>query len=58
MKRLGEEAMVAIRSIRQDTRKEIAARRRGTERAVQEATDGAVGEVERLVKAEMSEIGP
>jgi ribosome recycling factor len=34
-KKLGEEAKVAVRSIRQDARKQIAARGRGSERAVQ-----------------------
>ena len=57
VKRLGEEAKVAVRAIRQDARKEIAARGRGSERAVQEATDAAVAEVERLVKAKTKELG-
>jgi ribosome recycling factor len=58
VKKLGEEAKVAIRSIRQDARKQIAAKGRGSERAVQEATDEAVAEVDRLVKAKLAEIGP
>jgi ribosome recycling factor len=57
VKKLGEEAKVAVRSIRQDARKEIAARGRGSERAVQEATDAAVAEVERLVKAKLDGFG-
>src|SRR3954469_12049794 len=57
VKKLGEEAKVAVRAIRQDARKQIAARGRGSERAVQEATDAAVGEIERLVKAKMAELG-
>lgn len=57
VKKLGEEAKVAVRSVRQDARKEIAARGRGSERAVQEATDGAVEEIEHLVKAKLVEIG-
>jgi ribosome recycling factor len=57
VKRLGEEAKVAVRAIRQDARKEIAARGRGSERAVQEATDAAVAEVERRVKAKTKELG-
>ncbi len=56
VKKLGEEAKVAVRSIRQDARKEIAARGRGSERAVQEATDAAVAEVERLVSAKVKEL--
>ena len=57
VKRLGEEAKVAVRMIRQEARKQIAARGRGSERAVQEATDAAVGEIERLVKAKTDELG-
>ena len=57
VKKLGEEAKVAVRAVRQDARKQIAARGRGSERAVQEATDAAVEEIERLVKAKMSELG-
>jgi ribosome recycling factor len=56
VKALGEEAKVAVRSIRQGARKEIAARGRGSERAVQEATDAAVAEIERLVKAKTAEL--
>ena len=57
VKKLGEEAKVAVRAIRQDARKQIAARGRGSERAVQEATDAAVAEIERLVKAKIKELG-
>jgi ribosome recycling factor len=57
VKTLGEEAKVAVRSARQDARKQIAARGRGSERAVQEATDGAVAEIERLVKAKLADLG-
>jgi ribosome recycling factor len=57
VKRLGEEAKVVIRSIRQDARKQIAARGRGSERAVQEATDAAIEEIEVLVKAKTKELG-
>lgn len=57
VKKLGEEAKVAVRSIRQDARKQIAARGRGSERAVQEATDAAVAEIDGLVKAKIREIG-
>lgn len=56
VKKLGEEAKVAIRSIRQDARKQIAARGKGSERVVQEATDAAVEEVERLVKTKTREL--
>jgi ribosome recycling factor len=44
VKKLGEEAKVAIRAIRQDARKQIAARGKGSERAVQEATDAGIEE--------------
>ena len=57
VKKLGEEAKIAVRAIRQDARKQIAARGRGSERAVQEATDAAVEEIEELVKAKIREIG-
>ncbi|MDR3636723.1 MAG: ribosome-recycling factor [Isosphaeraceae bacterium] len=56
VKKLGEEAKVAVRAVRQDARKEIAARGRGSERAVQEATDAAVAEIERLVKGKQTEL--
>jgi ribosome recycling factor len=56
VKKLGEEARVAVRSIRQDARKQIAARGRGSQRAVQEATDAAVAEIDRLVKAKLAAI--
>ena len=51
------EAMVAVRMIRQHSRKEIATRGRGSERAAQEATDVAVKEIERLVRAKVDGIG-
>jgi ribosome recycling factor len=57
VKKLGEESKVAVRAIRQDARKQIAVRGRGSERAVQEATDAAVEEIERLVKAKTKELG-
>ena len=41
----------------EDARKQIAARGRGSERAVQEATDAAVAEIERLVNAKVAEAG-
>ena len=57
VKKLGDEAKVAVRMIRQDARKQIAARGRGSERAVQEATDAAIEEIERLVKAKVANLG-
>jgi ribosome recycling factor len=56
VKKLGEDTKIALRSIRQNARKQIAARGRGSERSVQEATDQAVAEIDRLVKAKVSDI--
>jgi ribosome recycling factor len=50
VKKLGEEAKVAVRSIRQQARKRIESSGRGSLRAVQEATDAAVEEIESVVK--------
>jgi ribosome recycling factor len=57
VKALGEQAKVAVRSIRQSARKQIAAAGRGSQRAVQEATDAAVAEIDRLVQSKVAEIG-
>ena len=57
VKKLGEEAKIAVRAIRQDARKDIVARGRGSERAVQEVTDAAVEDIEARVKAKMAELG-
>ena len=56
VKKLGEDAKVAIRTIRQQTRKEIESSGRGSLKRVQEATDAAVAEIERLVKAKLDEL--
>jgi ribosome recycling factor len=56
VKKLGEEARVAVRAVRQDARKQIAARGRGSERAVQEATDAAVAEIDQRVAAKLAEL--
>jgi ribosome recycling factor len=56
VKKLGEEAKVAIRRIRQQTRKQIESSGRGSLKRVQEATDAAVGEIERLVKTKLVEL--
>ena len=56
VKRLGEEAKVAIRSIRQQARKQIEASGRGSLKRAQEATDEAVDEVDRLVKRKLEEL--
>jgi ribosome recycling factor len=57
LKKLGEDATVAIRVIRQEARKKIETTGRGSHRGVQEATDAAVAEIERLVKAKIEEVG-
>ncbi len=56
VKKLGEEAKVAVRAIRQQTRKQIESTGRGSLKRVQEATDGAVAEIERLIKAKLDEL--
>jgi ribosome recycling factor len=56
IKKLGEEAKIAIRTIRQQVRKQIEVSGRGSQRAVQEATDAAIEEIERLVKAKVAEL--
>jgi ribosome recycling factor len=56
VKKLGEEAKVAIRSIRQQTRKQIESSGRGSLNRVQEATDEAIAEIERLVRAKLDEL--
>ena len=57
VKKLGEDAKVAIRAIRQEARKQIEVSGRGSQRAVQEATDEAVAEIDRLVKEKVKEVG-
>jgi ribosome recycling factor len=56
VKKLGEEAKITVRTIRQEARKQIDSSGRGSFRAVQEATDHAVDEIEKLVKAKVSEL--
>jgi len=55
VKKPGDEAKVAVRMIRQDARKQIAARGRDSERAVEVATDAAVEEIERLAREKVVE---
>ncbi len=57
IKKLGEDAKIAVRAIRQEARKQIEASGRGSQRIVQEATDEAVAEIERLVKDKIKEVG-
>ena len=56
VKKLSEETKVAVRAVRQDSRKLIAARGRGSLHAVQEETDAAVAEIERLTKAKLAHL--
>jgi ribosome recycling factor len=57
VKKLGEEAKIAIRAIRQEARKQIEASGRGSQRRVQEATDEAIAEIDQLVKEKTKEVG-
>lgn len=56
VKKLGEEAKVAVRAVRQDARKFIESTGRGSRKAVQEATDAAVLEIDELVKRKLAEV--
>ncbi|MFO0959866.1 MAG: ribosome-recycling factor [Isosphaeraceae bacterium] len=56
VKTLGEETRVAVRMIRQDARKKIAASGKGSERRVQEATDAAIAEIDKRVADKLAEI--
>lgn len=56
VKQMGEEARVAIRSIRQQARKNIESRGRGSFHAVQQDTDEAIAAVDLLVARKIKEI--
>jgi ribosome recycling factor len=56
VKKLGEEAKVAVRGIRQQVRKQIEASGRGSLRAVQEATDTTIDQIEKLLKAKVTDL--
>jgi ribosome recycling factor len=56
VKRLGEEAKISVRGIRQQARKQIDSSGRGSIRGVQEATDAAIEEIERVVSAKVAEL--
>jgi ribosome recycling factor len=56
VKNLGEHAKIAVRAIRQQTRKQIESSGRGSWRQVQEATDTAIKEIEELVDAKVAEL--
>jgi ribosome recycling factor len=57
VKKLGEDAKIAVRAIRQEARKQIEISGRGSQRRVQEATDAAVAEIDQLVKEKIREVG-
>jgi ribosome recycling factor len=57
VKKLGEDAKIAVRAIRQEARKQIEVSGRGSQRGVQEATDAAVAEIDQLVKEKIKEVG-
>ena len=57
VRKLGEEAKIAIRAIRQEARQRIEVSGRGSQRRIQEATDAAVAEIDRLVKLKIEEVG-
>jgi ribosome recycling factor len=56
VKKLGEDAKIAIRAIRQEARKLIEASGRGSQRSVQDVTDEAVSEIDRLVQKKIKEV--
>ena len=56
VRKLGEEARVAVRSIRQDIRKQMAAAGRRPDRVIQEITDGAIAEIDRLLDAKLADL--
>jgi len=56
VKKLGEDAKIAVRTIRQQARNQIETTGRGSRNTVQDATDDAVEEIESLVKAKLSEL--
>ena len=56
VKKLGEEAKIAVRGIRQQARKQIETSGRGSLRVVQEATDAAIEQIEHVVQAKVAEM--
>ena len=56
VKKLGEDAKIAARRIRQESRKQIEATGRGSFRYIQEATDAAIEEIEALVERKVKEL--
>jgi ribosome recycling factor len=56
VKKLGEDAKIVVRSIRQQARKRIDAAGRGSRNAVQDTTDAAIKEIDSLVAAKLREL--
>ncbi len=56
VKKLGEDAKIAVRGLRQQARKQIETSGRGSLHTVQEATDAAVEEIDKLVNAKVAEL--
>lgn len=56
VRNLAEEARVAVRQVRQDIRKQLAAAGRRSDRVVQELTDAAIADIDRLAKAKLEEL--
>jgi ribosome recycling factor len=56
VKKLGEDAKIAVRNVRQQARKQIEVSGRGSLRVVQEVTDAAVAEIEKLMTAKVDEL--
>lgn len=53
---LGEKARVAVRSVRQDIRKQLAASGKRSDRVIQELTDASMSEIDRLIGAKVAEL--
>jgi ribosome recycling factor len=56
VKKLGEEAKVAVRGIRQQVRKQMEASGRRPQRAVQELTDATIDEIEKVIKTKVADL--
>ncbi|MFO0889920.1 MAG: ribosome-recycling factor [Isosphaeraceae bacterium] len=53
---LAEEARVAVRQVRQDIRKQLAAAGKRSDKVIQDLTDAAVDEIDRMTKAKQEEL--
>ena len=57
VKSMGEEAKVAVRSVRQEIRKYQAAAGKRSDRTIQELTDHAIEQIDGLLKKKLDELG-